>query len=89
MLVAGGDNINSCRVDTAMIEDISELGDVLFDTVKCTGEKVTEIMRKYFLRVHPCLFAKIFHFSPNVRAAHLLTGSGYKYGTRCNFLPAA
>jgi len=38
VFVAGGDNINPCSVDTAVTENISELGDVLFNAIKGTGE---------------------------------------------------
>ena len=48
MFIAGCDNINSSCVDTAVTENISELGNVLFYAVKGTGEQVAQIMGKDF-----------------------------------------
>ena len=40
VFIAGSDNINSRGVDTAMTENISELGNVLFNPIECSCEKV-------------------------------------------------
>ena len=40
MFSAGGDDINSCRVDAAVTENVGKLGNVLFDTVEHPGEQV-------------------------------------------------
>ena len=79
VFVTGSDNINSCGVDTTVTENICELSNVLFDAVKCSCEKVTQIMGKHLLRIYPCLLAKAFHFTPNVGSAHRLTIASYKY----------
>ena len=77
MFVAGGDNINSCGVDTAVTEDVCELGNVLFYAVECSCEQVAQIMRKHLLRIYPCLLTKAFHFTPYVSSAHIPAGGIY------------
>ena len=86
MFIAGGDNINSCGVDTAVSENIGELGNIFFDTVKGTCEQVTKIMGKHLLWIYPRLLTKAFHFTPNVGSAHWLAASSYEYSARCDFL---
>lgn len=86
VFVTGSDNINSCGIDTAMTENISEFGNVLFYAVECSCEQVAQIMGKHLLRIYPCLIAKAFHFTPNVSSAHRLATSCYENSTRCNFL---
>ena len=53
-------------------EDIGELGDILFKLVKCSCKQVTQIMRKYLVRIDVSLFAQGFHFSPDVCAVYRL-----------------
>ena len=38
VFISGSDNINSCGVNTAVSENICELGNVLFNAVKGTGK---------------------------------------------------
>ena len=40
VFIAGSDNINSCGVDTALPENVCELGNVLFDTIESSCLKV-------------------------------------------------
>lgn len=82
MFIPGSDNINSCGVDTAVSENVCELGNILFDAVKGTCEKVAQIMGEHFLRIYTRLHTKIFHFTPNVGSAHRLAISGYEDRTR-------
>lgn len=49
---AGGDDIDAGRIDAAVTEDIRQLGNVFFDTVKYTGEQVAQIVGKHLLRVN-------------------------------------
>ena len=86
MFVSGSDNINSCGVDTAVTEYVCELGNVLFYAIEGSCEKVVQIMGKHLLRIYPCLHTKIFHFTPNISAAHRLATSGYKDRTGRNLL---
>ena len=78
---AGGDNINSCGVDTAMTENICELCNILFNTIESAGEQVAQIVWKDLLRIYSRLLTKAFHFPPNVSTARWLTGAGYEYCT--------
>ena len=86
VFIASGDNINSCGVDAAVTENVSELGNILFDTIEGSCEKVAQIMGKYLLWIYPCLLTKAFHFTPNVGSAHWLAISSYEYRTRSNLL---
>ena len=81
VLGAGGDDINSCGVDAAVTENVGKLDDVLFDAVKHAGEKVAQVVRKYFLRIDVRGFAQGFHFTPDVCAAYRVAGSCYKNHT--------
>lgn len=74
MFCTGGDDINSRGIYTAMSENISELGNVLFDAVECTGKQMTKIVREYLISRYPCLLTQCFHFTPDVTSAHRLTG---------------
>lgn len=85
MFISGSCNINSCGVDTAVTKNVGKLGNILFDAVKGTCEKVAQIMGKHLLRIYPCLLTKIFHFTPNVVSAHRLATSSYEDCTRCDF----
>ena len=51
VLCASGDDVNSCGVNTVVTENVGKLGNVLFDSVKHTGEQVAQIVRKHLLRV--------------------------------------
>ena len=70
VFIAGGNDINSCCVDTAVTENIGEFCNVLFNAVKNTSEQVAQIVRKYFLWIYPRLLAKSFHLPPDIRAAY-------------------
>ena len=47
MLGGGSNDIDACGVDARMTENVSELGNILFNTVKGTGKQVSKIMRKH------------------------------------------
>ena len=81
VFISGGDNINSCGVDATVAENVCELGNILFDSVKCSSEQVTQIMRKHLLRIYSRLLTKAFHFTPNVGSAHRLAASSDEYCT--------
>ena len=81
VFIASGDNINSCRVDAAVAENICELCNILFDTIESACEQVAQIVWKNLLRIYSCLLTQAFHFPPNVSTAHWLAGTGYEYCT--------
>ena len=87
VLCAGGNDVNAGGVDAAVTEDVGELGDVLFNAVKCAGKQMTEIMRKYFAGVDICVPAKLFHFAPDIRAADELTRFGDKDRAGIDMMP--
>ena len=75
MFIAGGNNVNSCGVDTAVAENIGEFCDILFNAVKYSREEMAQVVRKYFLWIYPRLLAQRFHFTPNIGAAYWLACS--------------
>ena len=50
MLCACRNNINASRVDACVSENISELGYILFNAVKGTGEEMAQVVRKDLAR---------------------------------------
>lgn len=60
VLCAGRDNIDSCRVDAAVSENICEFGDILFDIVKYPCEQMSQIVRKDLFGIHLCFKAEVF-----------------------------
>ena len=69
MFFAGRYDIYSGGVDAAVTEDVGELGDIFLNAVKRAGKKMTEVMREHFAGVYIRVPAKLFHFTPDVRAA--------------------
>lgn len=65
---SGGHNIDSGGVDGAVTQDIGKLCDVLFDTVKGAGEKLSQIVGKHLGRLYPGRFTQLFHSRPDVAA---------------------
>lgn len=83
MFSTGSNNVDPCGVDTAVTENVGELGYILFNTVKCTGEKMAKIVREYLIRRYPCLLAQRFHLTPDITSTHRFTGFSDK-DTACN-----
>ena len=79
MFIAGGNDVNSGCVDTAVTENIGKLGNVLFNPVKCAGKQMPQVMRKDLFRVYPRLPAKAFHLPPDIGAVHRFSCAGDKY----------
>ena len=86
VFIAGINNINAGGVDTAVTENVGELGNILFNAVKSAGEQMAQIVGKHLLRIHVCLLAKPFHFPPYIRAAHRFAASSDEYSARAYFL---
>lgn len=72
MFVASGNNIYTSCVDTAVTEDIGELGDILFQLIKRPCKQMSQIVRKHLVGIDVSLFAQGFHFSPYVCAVDRL-----------------
>lgn len=81
MFRTGGNNINSCCVDTAVTQNVRKFCNILFNAVKCACKQVAKIMRKYLLRIYICIFAQGFHFSPDIRAVYGFAAFRYKNHT--------
>ena len=83
---AGGNNINSSCVDTAVSENISKFCNIFFNAVKCACKQVAKIMWKHLLRIDICIYAQGFHLSPNIRSVYRLAAFCYKKSYRFLFL---
>lgn len=70
MFITGGNDVNTGGVDTAVTENIGELGNILFNAVKHPCEQMAEVMWEHLLRIYACLLAKPFHLPPDIGAAH-------------------
>ena len=82
VFITGGNDINSCGIDTAVTKNVGKLCNILFDTVKHSCEQMPQVMRKHLLRIDSCLFAKSFHLSPDVGTAYGLSGFGNENTSR-------
>ena len=78
VFIAGGNDINSCCVDTAVAKNIRQFGDILFDTVKHSCKQVAQVVRKDLLRIDIGFSAQRFHFTPNIGAAYWLARPCHK-----------
>ena len=70
MFCSCGHNIDSRGIDTAVAQDIRQLGDVLFNAVKGSCKEFPEIMWEYFGRVHTCCSTQPLHLCPDIAAIH-------------------
>ena len=84
VFIAGGNDINSCGVDTAVTENIGKLGNILFNPVKHPCEQMPQIMGKHFLRIYACLLTKPFHLPPDICTAYRFACAGDKYSACLN-----
>ena len=55
VLCAGGHDVDARRVDAAVTENIRQLCNVFFHTIKCPGKKLPQIMREHLVRNYFCL----------------------------------
>lgn len=86
MFKAGGDYVDSRRVDAAVAEDVCQLYDVLFYAVEHPCKQMAQVVRKDLLRVDAGFFTQAFHLPPDVGAAHGLAGAGDKNCAACDVL---
>ena len=52
---AGGHDVDTCCIDAAVTENIRQLCNVFFHTIKCPGKKLPQIMREHLVRNYFCL----------------------------------
>ena len=86
MLIASGDDIDPCGIDTCVTEDVGQLCNVLFDFIEHTGEQVAQVVREHLLRVDICLDAQRFYLPPDIRAADGFARAGHENHTAFNIL---
>lgn len=79
VLRTGGYYINTCRVDACVSQYICELGNIFFNTVKSTSEKMAKIVWKHLAWRYIRLLTTCLHFLPNMMSADRFSASGYKY----------
>ena len=82
VLDARRNDIDARRVDACMSENIRKLGNVLFETVKGAGKKVSEIVREDLRRRNMGACAQPFHFTPNGGSTNGHPVFIYKDGSR-------
>ena len=78
VLFPGRHDIDPCRIDAAVSQNIGKLCDIPLDAVKCPGKKLSEIVRKHFCPFYIRLFAEPFHVSPHKAPVKRLSPSVYK-----------
>ena len=54
---AGGNDINSGRVDAAVTENVGKFGNIFFNSVKHPCKQMAQVMWKNLLRVDVCFLA--------------------------------
>ena len=86
MLCAGGDDINTSCVYIGVPEDIRQLCNILFNTVKGPCKQMSEVMRKYLPRRNAGLFTQTLHFSPNITTVKRFTAFGHENYSGVYFL---
>ena len=69
VLCAGRNDINACRIDTAVAEYVGKFGNVLLDAVERAGKKMSQVMGENFPAQNVCMSAKVFHVCPYLLAA--------------------
>ena len=79
VLRTGGYYINTCRVDACVSQYICKLGNIFFNTVKSTSEKMAKIVWKHLAWRYIRPLTKCLHFLPNMMPADRFSTSGYKY----------
>ena len=75
MFRAGTDDIDSGSVNTAVTEDVGELGDVLLNPIEYPDEKMPQVMGKHLIRADVGFHTQRLHIPPNVRSADRLAAA--------------
>lgn len=55
MLRSGRNDIEACRVNAAVAEDVCQLGDVFFKAIEDSCKEMAQIVGKHFLWIDICL----------------------------------
>lgn len=78
VLQTGGHDIDAGGFNTAVAQDVRQLGDVLFDAIKGPGEELAQIVGKHFGWIYSGNCAELFHLRPNITSVKGSAGSGNK-----------
>lgn len=73
MFCAGCNDVDPGRIDTAVTENVGKLGNVLFDSIECSGKQMTKVVRKHLVGRYPRLLTQRFHLTSDITSAHRLT----------------
>lgn len=74
MFCAGFHDINSCRLDAGMTEQVRQFRDIFFEVVKCPRKQVPQVVEENFLPGHISALAQGFeHFQTVTRLRGLPT----------------
>ena len=84
MFHAGGDDINPCCIDAAVAQNIRQLGDVLFDAVKCPGKQLSQVVGKHLAFLDTGSFTPLFHLPPDTTAVQGLAVFADKDRASCD-----
>ena len=77
----GGNQINTCGLNTAVPQYIRQFYNVPAYLLKGSGKQMAQIMRENFRRTHFRFFTELFHLSPDLSSAHTLSAFRDKYFT--------
>ena len=55
MFIAAGNDVDACGINTAVAENICQLGDVFFKAIENSCKKVAQIVWKYFFGTDTCI----------------------------------
>ena len=78
MLGAGGHNINAGGVDAAVTYDVSQLRNILFNSIKSSGKELTQIVWKDLAGIYPGFLTQRFHLRPDTASIQRFSVSGEK-----------
>lgn len=84
MFCAGFHDINSCRLDAGMTEQVRQFRDIFFEVVKCPRKQVPQVVGENFLPGHIGALAQGFEQFPDRYAAQRLANTGKKHRTGMN-----
>ena len=86
MLCAGGDDINTSCVYIGVSEDIRQLCNILFDTIKGSCKQMSEVMWEHLFRRNTGLLTQFLHLPPYITAVKRFAVFGYKQYAGSNSL---
>ena len=72
MLLPCGHDIDSGGIDTAVTQDVGQLGNVLFDAVEGPGKQLSQIVGKHLAFLNTGSFAQLLHLPPDAAAVQRL-----------------